>query len=339
MRRICTHISTLVLAALMCAPLVAKGQVLPSFGGDRAGTAGWQFLKIPVDARSSAMGHSVVSSAADASSLYWNPALAAQTTGNQLGVSHTEYFADVTMEYVAAIYHLRSFTFGANLQTLNSGEMDVTTEFEPFGTGQTFNVVDISAGLTVAQALTDLFSYGVTAKMVQESFAGVDSRTFLVDLGIFYRVGNSGAQMAVAVRNFGLDATPSGSIERIVIGETQPIVEDDFESITPPTSFLLGVSYDIFSSRPNSDLNVNLQLSNPNDNAENWNVGAEYIWNNTLALRSGYRFGIDEAALPSFGVGLFVPYLGPTIRFDYGYNQLERLGSVHRIGLNVGFGK
>ncbi len=332
------HIALIIFLGCFGTGLEIHAQVLPSFGGDRAGTSGWQFLKIPVDARSAAMSHSVVSTANDASSLFWNPALAAQTRSNQLGFSHTEYFADVRMEYLAAIIHVGGFALGANVQTLDSGPMDVTTEFEPFGTGQTFSVVDVEAGLTVAQALTDLFSYGVTAKMVQESFAGVDSRTFLIDLGVFYRVGSSGAQMAVAVRNFGLDAAPTGSIERIAIGSSTPVVEDDFESITPPTSFLLGVSYDVFASRPNADLNINLQLSNPNDNAENWNFGAEYIWNNTLALRTGYRFGVDEATLPTFGVGVFVPYLGPTLRFDYGFNQLERLGAVHRVGLNLSFG-
>ena len=36
----------------------------------------------------------------------------------------------------------------------------------------------------------------------------------VVDLGLFYRVGQTGAQMAVAIRNFGLDAVMSGTIER-----------------------------------------------------------------------------------------------------------------------------
>lgn len=337
MQRLTRHIAVAALLLSLLGVETTMAQILPSFGGDRAGTSGWQFLKVPVDARSSGMSQSVVSTAADASSLYWNPALAAQARGNQVGVSHTEYFADVTLDYVGAIYHVGAFTLGASLQTLNSGEMDVTTEFEPFGTGETFRVIDVAAGLTVAQALTDLFSYGVTAKLVQESFAGIDSRTFLVDLGIFYRIGNTGAQMAVAVKNFGLDGTPSGSIERIVIGESQPVLEDDFESITPPTSFLLGVSYDVFTSRPNADLNINAQLSNPNDNAENWNFGAEYVWNQTLALRTGYRFGVDEATIPSFGLGVYVPYLGPRLRFDYGFNKLEKLGSVHRVGLNLAF--
>ena len=163
----------LVVAVLVLWAMPARAQLIPSFGSDRAGTAGFQFLKIPIDARSAAMGETVAANAMDASALFWNPALAAQTDRPQVGIGHTAYYADVALSYAAALYHLQSFglTVGASLQALNSGEMDVTTEFEPFGTGETFRLVDLAAGLTVAQALTDLFSYGVTAKYVTERVA------------------------------------------------------------------------------------------------------------------------------------------------------------------------
>lgn len=343
LRRITHSVSRFVATCLVVAVVALpgarelSGQILPTFGGDRAGTSGFQFLKIPVDPRGAAMGHTVGATANDASSLFWNPALAAQANGMQLGFNHTAYFADVRLEYIAVVYPMSNgITLGGSVQTLNSGEMDVTTEFQPFGTGETFQLNDLAAGLTFSQRLTDLFSYGLTAKFVQESVAGVSTRTAVMDLGIFYRVGTTGAQMGVSIRNFGLDATASGEIERNVIGTNPTIVESDFESITPPTTFLLGVAYEIFQSSPNSDLVVSAQLTNPNDNVESWNVGAEYTWNDILILRSGYRFGIEEYTIPGLGVGINIPVGGPDIRFDYGYSSLERLGSVHRVGINVG---
>ena len=86
---------------------------------------------------------------------------------------------------------------------------------------------------------------------------------------------------------------------------------------------------------PEHDLVLSGQLTNPNDNAERYNVGAEYTWNNLLSLRAGYRFGVDEATLPSVGAGLLVPGIGPGLRIDYGFTNLERLGSVHRVGINL----
>ena len=319
---------------LLAVATPVTAQVLPTFGGDRSGTSGFQFLKVAVDARGSALGESTVSTALDASGVFWNPALAAQVGGLSASLNHAAYFVDVRLQQFALVVPLSALTVGASVQTLDSGEMDVTTEFEPLGTGERFRLFDLAAGLTVSQALTDLFSYGVTAKYVQESAAGVTARTVLVDIGVFYRIGASRAQMAVAIRNFGGDSSPTGNIERIVVGNPSQVVEDDFESLTPPTTFLLGASYAVWPGGSMNDLVLSAQLSNPNDNAENWNLGAEYTWNSTLILRTGYRFGIEERTIPSFGFGLHVDQLGPSLRFDYGYDRLERLGTVHRVGLS-----
>ncbi len=330
---------SLVLAVVLISAAVADvpAQILPTFGGDRAGTSGFQFLKIPVDARSAAMGETVVANANDASALFWNPALAAQTTRLQLGANHTSYFTDINIEFLAATFRLpaSNITLGASIQTLDAGDMDVTTEFQPFGTGETFGFRDLAAGLTFAQSLTDLFSYGVTAKYVRESTAGLSTTTLVFDIGIFYLIGKTGAQMGVAVRNFGLDASPSGEIERVTIGSGGIVTESDFESMTPPTTFLLGFTYELLRSSEASRLVLAAQLNNPNDNVENWNLGVEYIWNEVLMLRTGYRFGIEEYNVPSFGAGINIPYAGPDLRFDYGFSRLSRLGTVHRVGLNI----
>lgn len=336
-RHVCRLASGFCFVWVLLLSSPATAQIVPSFGGDRAGTSGFQFLKIPVDARSAALGETVAANAFDASSLFWNPALAAQTNGLQVGFNHTAYFVDVSVQYASVLYNLNraGLTVGASLHTLNSGDMDVTTEFQPFGTGESFSFVGVSGGLTVAQSLTDLFSYGVTAKYVRESVAGLETNTLVFDIGVFYRVGTTGAQMAVAIRNFGLDGTPEGEIQRTVVGDITTVLEDDFESVTPPTTFLMGFTYNVFQNSDQHNLMVSGQLTNPNDNAENWNAGVEYVWNETLILRTGYRFGIEEYTMPSFGVGLIIPYLGPDLRFDYGFSRLERLGSINRIGLNL----
>ncbi len=328
----------IAVALTVTTPEPALAQLIPSFGSDRAGTSGFQFLKITVDPRAAAMGETVAANAFDASALFWNPALAAQVPGTQIGFSHAAYYADVSVHYGAAYHRFGRFTIGTSLQALDSGEMDVTTEFQPNGTGETFAFVDLGLGLTVSQQLTDLFSYGVTARFVRESTAQITTNAVVFDLGIFYRIGQTGAQMAVAIRNFGMDGTPSGQIERTVIGGAGTAVESDFESITPPTVFLFGISYDVLRGDPSNRLLLSGQLNNPNDNAESFNVGVEYTWNNLLVLRSGYRFGVEEYSIPSLGAGFIVPGLASiaNVRFDYAHTQLDRLGTVHRVGVNLG---
>jgi len=316
-----------------------RAQLLPSYGRDRAGTSGFQFLKIPVDARSAALGETVVAGAFDASALFWNPALAAQIGTAQVGVGHTAYFVDIRLDYLSLIYPVgwSGLTLGLSLQALDSGEMPVTTEFEPYGTGEMFRFRDLALGVSVAQPLTDLFSYGVTARYVRESVAELVAQTLLFDLGIFYRVGDTGVQMAVVIRHFGFDGRPEGQLTRPVIGDGGQVVETDFENITPPTTFMLGVGYTLWRGHPRHRLMLLGQLTNPNDNAESFNVGLEYSWNHTLMMRLGYRFGVEEFRTPALGVGLNLPELvaGLRARFDYGFQHLERLGTVHRVGLNL----
>jgi len=329
----------LIAVSLLSGGQNAHAQLLPSLGGERAGTSGFQFLKIPVDARAAALGESVVASAFDISALYWNPALASHLLGIQAGFHHTAYFVDVNLDFAGVNYHLpgTNVSLGASLQTLNSGQMKVTTEFEPFGTGESFRFLDLAAGLTLSQQLTDLFSYGVTTKYIRESVVGLSTSTIAFDLGIYYAVGSTGARMGVSVRNIGLDKAPEGQLERTVINSDPIRIESDFESLTAPTTFHLGFAYDLLKSSPNSSITLSTQLNNPNDNAENWNFGAEYGWKNLLFIRTGYRFGIEEVTVPSFGTGLRVPLSGAAFKFDYGFNRLERLGSVHRMGMSVEF--
>jgi len=325
-----------LLAAALAGP--AQAQVLPSFGEDRAGTAGFKFLNVAPDPRGAALGETVVASGADAGAFFWNPALAAQTVrthgGVALGASHTAYHAEIDLNYVGALYNWRGFALGLSVFTLDAGDMEVTTETQPFGTGQTFGFVDLAAGLTVSQALTDLFSYGVTLKYVRESTYDVVTQTGLVDLGVYYAVGTTGAKLGVAIRNFGLNGRPSGEVA-VTNPDGSADFLDSFEQITPPTTFLLGIAYDLFRTSDQHALTLLGQLTNPNDNAERFDLGAEYTWNDLLVVRGGYQIGVEEASLPSLGFGVIVPGIGPRLRLDYGFTHRDVLGSVHRIGLDV----
>ncbi len=321
---------------LLLAAVPGRAQVLPSFGSDRAGTVGFQFLKLASDPRTIALGQAVTTTATDASALLGNPALAAQAGVFQVGGARTTYYEGglFTTSFLAATYPAGTFAFGLALQTLDSGEMDVTDEFHPAGTGEAFRFVDVAAGLTVAQRLTDLFSYGVTAKVVHEATAGLTTTTGALDLGVYYAVGTTGARLGVAIRNFGVDARPRGTLARTRLGEGET-VEKDFETITLPTTFLLGLSYDAWT-RGDHAVVVSTQLYRPNDNAESLGLGAEYTFRDLLVLRGGYRLGVEEY-VASFGGGLNVAALGARTRVDYGFTRLARLGNVHSVGLNLSF--
>ncbi len=118
----------LALAALVLAP-ATHAQLLPAFGTDRGGTVGFQFLKLPSDARALGMGNAGVTSATDASALYWNPALAAQASGVQVAAGRANYYDGplFTTNFAGVTAPVGGVTVGLSLQTLDSGPMDVTT--------------------------------------------------------------------------------------------------------------------------------------------------------------------------------------------------------------------
>lgn len=340
MKKRFTLLSATLIVLMLC--LTTEGvarNVFPSFGSSRSGTSGFQFLKIGVDARSAGMAYSNIADSKDASSLFWNPALAAQMGQNQFFLGHTAYFTDISLNYGAYVHRYRNMAFGASLTYLDSGEMEETTEFQPFGTGRTFRTIHMAAGLTFAQELTSLFSYGLTLKYLDERIEEITTRTAVVDVGFFYRVGNTGLRFAVGINNFGFDASPGGETRRrpgphedVATDDDGFIVFDDFEEISPPTTFNLGAAYDLYQSELVNVI-ITGQVINPNDNAERFSLGTELQFMQQFYARAGYEFGVDEIYLPNFGVGFNLPVQRYSLGLDYGFAARERLGVLHRFSL------
>lgn len=330
----------LILLMILLGPGLAAAQVLPSLGASRAGTYGFQYLKIGPDARSAGMGNSSVADAMDVSALYWNPALSAQLDHSQAMLGHTQYFADIAMNYAGYVYRMRNVALGVSYQMLDSGEMDETTELQPGGTGRTFRTIHYSLGLSFAQELTSLFSYGVTLKFLDESVEEITSRTGVLDAGFFYRVGGTGLRFAVGLNNFGFDADPAGETRRLPGPNEQNvdtdedgfIAIDDFNAVSPPTTFILGSAYDLLE-RDDYIVTVTGQLTNPADAQERFSLGTELDYLRRFFVRTGFEFGVDEAYLPSFGVGFNIPLYNYGVRADYGFSTREYLGSLHRISI------
>ncbi|MFN1834818.1 PorV/PorQ family protein [Balneola sp. MJW-20] len=306
--------------------------ILPNFGGDRSGTSGFQFAKIIVDARSASMGSSNMADAFDASSLYWNPALASRMESSEFMAGHTVYFADINMEYLSYVQRKGKFAFGASVQYLNSGDIKETTEFQPFGTGRTFRTIHMNVGLTASHAITELFSYGITVRYLMERIEEVEIKTGAIDFGFFYTVGETGLRFAVGINNFGLDTSPSGTTIRETTQGNEEV--SDFADVSLPTRFNIAAAYDAFENEQNK-LVITGQITNPSDNSERVGLGVEYGFMKQFFLRSGYEFGREERIIPSFGAGIKVPFAGRSFSADYGYTQFDRLGTVHRVALRV----
>ena len=307
-----------------------NAQIFPILGGQRVGISTAEFLKIGVGSRASAMGDAFVAVANDASALYWNPAGLVQFKDDQLLFSHNMWVVDINHDFVGAVYHMdETNAFGVSFTALSMQDMPVTTEFQPFGTGDYFGFGDIALAVTYSRKMTEQFSFGGTVRYIEETLDKLKMRGVMIDLGTYYWTGLGTTRFAVAVTNFGNQLAPDGQV--VLIGKRSI---SQWQAFSPPTVFRIGFAFEPYQDDINK-LTASIQLNHPNDNSENLSTGLEYSWKNTFYLRGGYKFNVDEQNY-SFGAGVYVPVSVANVTVDYSYSNFVRLGTAHRFSIILG---
>ncbi len=312
---------------LLVQTLSAQNNLFPRLGGQRAGTSSFSFLKIDISARAHGMAGAYTAIADDATSLFWNPAGAAQI-GQTLGimVDQSQWIADFQLSSFAGIWQLGGIHhIGLSALALYAPPTEITTEYNPDGTGEYFNYGNMLIGLSYALRMTDRFSFGLTTKLVEEQLADLYMRSILLDLGTFYRTGYKDLRFAVALLNFGSPARPGGTYLN------NDSLKTEYEAFAPPTIFRLGVAYEWFQS-DRQELTTSIQLNHPVDDAENITLGLEYGLGDLLFLRGGQVFG-DEVR--TWTVGLGIRWAG--FSFDYSYADMADLNRTEHFTLGWTF--
>ena len=150
----------LLLGFLLINPnLYSQDDNLSSETISKVGTSVAQFLKLGISARTIGMGGAFVAVANDVSTIYWNPSGITNLPTTSLGVTHTQWFADISHDFFGITVPLSTSDFIAvHAIALNTGELEITTVTQPEGTGVFYDVSDLAIGLSYARALTDRFS-------------------------------------------------------------------------------------------------------------------------------------------------------------------------------------
>ena len=65
-------------------------------------------------------------------------------------------------------------------------------------------------------------------------------------------------------------------------------------------------------------------------------IGVEYIFNDIIALRGGYRINRDVEKL-FYGIGINIPLSGVNFAVDYGLASFEELDYVHIFSATIAF--
>ncbi len=307
------------------------GDILALYGDENVGTAGAQFLRLPVGARGVALGQAYVACATDGSSIFWNPAAIMRTPARRNAfLSHTEYAAGIDLDYAA--WHQRGQNFGYGIAggMLRSGEIPRTTELHQEGTGQTFRADQYFLGLTLARAMTDRFSLGGSVKYYQENLDEFEVRSILMDLGILYFIGHGDLRVGFAVRNFGSDLTPGGEAPDLPEGYRQP---GDFQSFPAPTSGSFGVAHTIALAK-RVGLLASAEFNHPSDYSESFRLGGELGLDRRLFLRGGFETNRDEGGFAA-GFGVQTGTDRFDLRLDYAFSDMGTFGVMHHVSIDL----
>ena len=329
----------LVATLLLVQALPLRAQWLPAFGQSRVGTSGFQFLKIQPDARSAGLAGAAINVLTEPSVMFWNPAGLAQGEARPLSaqVSHLSYWSGIRMQSAALAWRRPSGeVLACGLRHLQTGPMKVTTEFQPLGTGQTFNATNTSMGLAYAKPLTDRFAFGLAMHWIYEQMPDWRVHNATVDLGFRYDIGWRELNLAVAINHFGMNVTPQGRLVRPTLGNKDTLTA--FESIAPPTVLRLGLSGLIFRE-DSHQMNGVVQLNHPTDQAESLALAMEYTYHQLMWVRLGYEHQRGAGQFPAWGLGWRLPRSFGLMQLDYGFSARRDLGAVHRLGLSLAWGR
>jgi len=326
-----------LLAAIFLGNSYSYAQLIPNFGGQRAGLSTLSFLKNDMNPRSAALSGASVSISPDAFALFTNPATAADLESFNAAISNYTVGAGIQQSFASAIIPRSKnlSAFGLSLNMLNSGAMDVRTEFQPEGTGEKFYVTNLALGFSYAQQLSDMFSAGVTLKYIYEQIDDYSNSAVAADVSFIYKTDYHDLNFAVMIQNFGGNSSINGDGIPSDFNRTSVPAAENY---TVPTVFSLGASIVPWKTDKQS-LMVALQLNHPNDNSENYRLGVEYEYLKLLYLRGGYKINVDGQPFPTFGFGLRHRVGGHPLQLGYAANPTNYFGVLHTIGLSFTFNK
>lgn len=326
-------VRTLFGLTLFVSSIVASAQLLPNFGGQRAGLSALSFLKNDLNPQAFAMGGASIANSINLYASESNPASLALLKNNGIALSNVAVGAGINQSYLGVVYRPENYgTLGFNVNSLNSGEMEVRTEFEPNGTGQVFYVNNTAVGVNYAQKLSDRFSLGIGLRYVYEGIAEYNNHTVTGDLGFLYTTDYKDLTFAVVVKNFGGNSQLRGSgfesdFNRSVLS---------LEKYTTPTIFKMGFSLVPYKTEKQK-LTVAAELNHPNDNAENVRLGAEMSFGEMVFTRVGYKLSVKGQNFPTFGVGIKSRLGNNSLLIDYGLNPTNQMGAQHIFGIMIPF--
>jgi hypothetical protein len=287
----------------------------------------FNFLRTDISARASALGGSFITMPNDPNLIFYNPAGLGTLSGRKVSFGYFKHLLDINSGHASFVTEVQGLGFvGGGVQYTNYGKFQETD-----ASGQqvgTFGASDLAFSAGYGNRLLDNLFYGAAVKFIYSNIAGYSSTGAAVDFGVQYIAIPNRMTLAASVSNLGTQFDPYISTR-----ENLPLDVKVGIKLMPehlPAALLLDIhrineSQDRFFNHLNA-----------------FSLGVEFSATENFELRFGYNnqqrqdfkvLSSSGLAGISLGAGLlFSPYT-----FDYAYNSMGSIGSLHRVSVGVAF--
>ncbi|MGQ9805772.1 MAG: PorV/PorQ family protein [Chlorobiales bacterium] len=343
MRQLKTIAVTLLLATALMQPALQAQE-------RRVGASSGNQVLIPVGGVGMAMAGAATATLTGVEAMYWNPGAVAYSRKGELMFSSMSYLADIKISYLAATANLgNAGTVGFAIKSLNFGDILRTTDEDPDGLrGEQWSPNYITASLTYAKAFTDRIAVGATAKLISETILSSSATGLALDFGVQYTTPFD-LKIAVILKNLGDQMRYAGpDLERQVArfpGDgPQNLLRTEIVASAGeiPSSFEIGAAYD-FKLDPKNVVTLAGNFRNNNFSEDEYQLGAQYAFQDLLFLRGGMNFDVskhgENVFTNSFALGAGINYRlgGVSIMLDYAYRSAQFFSGNQVFAVRLGF--
>jgi len=309
----------------------------------KVATAAGNWLKLETGTRAIGMGGAYTAAGNDVSGIPYNPASVSFVKGQEGFLSTTQYVAGISYNVLGYATNMSGVDYaGVHIFFLNSGDMNVTNEYYPDGTGEKFSMTGLCARGTYGRRVTNRLRIGFTGKYIREQIYTVHMQTFAIDIGSHFDTGIYGFVLGMSINNLGPQVKFEGDGLEIECDEPSGYCEQIAESFSLPMTFRLGFANYImgpesqFIKSDNHTFLMSMDAINPIDYTLYGAMGVEYAYSEMFFVRAGTHFGHDTADM-SLGAGFKLNTEAFSIGIDYAYVNYGILDYTHQFGLNFNF--
>jgi hypothetical protein len=285
----------------------------------------YSFLNNDVSARAAAMAGAYVAMRNDINALYYNPAALPDLERPQASFGYFKHLMDINAGYATYAQGIAGGTIGFGAQYVNYGTFDQTDELA--NTLGTFSAGDLALSCSYAFHYDQDVTLGATAKFIYSSIADAHSSAVAMDLGLLYVIpGSNPLTIGISVLNIGRQTDPYLNTR-----EDLPFDVRMGAMIKPEHLPLqLGLSFQRLTETRDDFIS----------HFRSFSLGGEFTLSKPLRLLFGYdnerrrdlKIGTSAGMAGfSFGLGIVMK----TLRLDYAYTSLGKIGSLNRITVGM----